>query len=69
MRSLLLVLVLANFLFFATQLDVFGNVLHESHDAGRIAQLNAERLRIVRDTSVRPAPAVPSTSATPALVP
>ncbi len=51
MRSLFLVLLLANLMFFAIQLNLFGDLVHESHGASLPEPLNAERLRIVRDTS------------------
>lgn len=58
MRSLFLILLLANLLFFAVQQNLFGNLVHETHDASREAPLNAERLRVIRDTSARtPTPA------------
>ncbi len=57
MRSLFLILLLANLLFFAIQQNVFGDLVHESHDASRPEPINAERLRMVRDTSVRSSPA------------
>ena len=57
MRSLFLILLLANLLFFAVQLNVFGDLVHESHDASRPEPINAERLRVIRDTSVRAQPA------------
>ncbi len=67
MRSLFLILLLANLLFFAVQLNLFGDVVHESHGASPPEPLNAERLRIVRDTSTGIAPARASpTSAAPA---
>ena len=53
MRSLFLVLLLANLLFFAIQLNLFGDLVHESHGAAPPEPLNAEHLRIVRDTSAR----------------
>ena len=53
MRSLFLILLLANLLFFAIQQNVFGDLVHESRDASRPASVNAERLRIIRDTSPR----------------
>ena len=61
MRTLFLVLLLANLLFFGIQLDLFGDLVHEAHDPQRLAQLSADRLRIVRDTSTRavPPPVVP----------
>ena len=61
MRTLFLVLLFANLLFFAVQLDLFGDLVHEAHDPQRLAPVGADRLRIVRDTSTRavPPPAVP----------
>ena len=53
MRSLFLILLLANLLFFAVQQNLFGDLVHETHDASRAEALNAERLRIIRDTSAR----------------
>lgn len=53
MRSLFLILLLANLLFFAVQQNLFGDLVHEPHDATRLEPFNAERLRIVRDTSAR----------------
>ncbi len=52
MRSLLLILLLANLLLVAWQFDVVRAVVV---DVGppHPAQVNAERLRIIRDTSVR----------------
>ena len=67
MRSLFLVLLLANLLFFALQLNLFGDLIHESHGALPPETLNAERLRIVRDTStgVSSPTRISPTSATP----
>ncbi len=57
MRTFFLVLLMANLLFFGVQLDLFGNLVHEAHDLKRPAQVGADRLRVVRDTSTRvPAP-------------
>ena len=56
MRTLFLILLLANLLFFAVQLNLFGDLVHEPHDTA-VAPISAERLRIVRDTSIRNAPA------------
>ena len=53
MRTLLLLLVLANLLFAAFELDAFGDVLGPRAVATPVTQLNAEKLRIVRDTSNR----------------
>ena len=61
MRSLFLVLLFANLLFFAVQLNVFGDLVHELHDTtydnSHAPPINAERLRIIRDTSIRGTPA------------
>ncbi len=57
MRSLFLILLLANLLVFAAQFDVIRGLVPGAVEAPRTAPLNAERLRIVRDTSARPAPA------------
>ena len=64
MRSLFLVLLLANLLFFAVQLNLFGDLVHERHDTS-LTPINAERLRIVRDTSIRSAPATRAAPASP----
>ena len=48
MRSLFLILLLANLLFFAVQQNLFGNLIHEAHDTSRPEAISAERLRIVR---------------------
>lgn len=53
MRSLLLILVLANLLFAAVELGAFGPSLRPQATTTPITQLNAEKLRIVRDTSAR----------------
>ena len=49
MRSLLLVLVLLNLLFFGLQLEVFGDVVHTDREPQRMAQQNADRIRILRE--------------------
>lgn len=60
MRSTFLVLLFANLILFAVQFGAFRNVMQDSDDAPRPVQLNAERLRLIRDTSAgRPAPAAP----------
>lgn len=56
MRSLFLVLLLANLLLFAAQFDVVRNLVWQDRPVARQAPLNAERLRIIRDTSTRPRP-------------
>ena len=68
MRSLFLILLLANLLFFAIQFKVFGDLLHEANDASFAAPLNAEHLRVIRDTSVRAQPTARPTPA-PARLP
>lgn len=69
MRSLFLVLLLANLLFFAIQANVFGDLVHESHDSSRPEPVNAERLRIVRDTSARAPPPTRASPASPTATP
>ncbi len=56
MRTLFLILLLANLAFVGFALDVLGL---DRRDGPRAigAQFNPERLRLVRDTSSRPAPA------------
>ena len=54
MRTLLLLLLLANLIVFAGQFTVVRRALLGDSGA-RPPQVNAERLRIIRDTSVRPA--------------
>jgi hypothetical protein len=56
MRSLLLILLLANLILFAAQFDVIRDLVVD-RPAPRPDQLNAERLRIIRDTSSLPRPA------------
>lgn len=60
MRSLFLLLLLANLVCFAVQFDVVRNVWREPNQADRPAQINGERLRLIRDTSTRPAPSLPT---------
>ena len=60
MRSLFLILLLANLLFFAMQFTAVRNVVTSTQVAPRASQLNAERLRIIRDTSNRLALPPPS---------
>lgn len=61
MRTVFLLLLFANLVFFAGQFDVVRDVvrdaLHEPAAPVRAAQVNAERLRLIRDTSVRAGPA------------
>lgn len=66
MRSLFLILLLANLLFFAVQLNLFGDLLHETHDASRPEALRPERLRIVHEVPPRPAAPPPRTAPTTA---
>jgi hypothetical protein len=56
MRSLFLVLLLANLLLFAWQFDVVRALVSTSEHTAIPTQVNAERLRIVRDTSAMPRP-------------
>ena len=63
MRTLFLVLLLANVLLFAAQFEVVRNLVLEARPA-QPAPLNAERLRIIRDTSAGPrTPANPQPAA------
>lgn len=64
MRSLFLVLVLANLLLFAAQFEVVRELMPETRPAPRPPQLNAQRLRVIRDTSLLPRPA-PAPQAAP----
>ncbi len=62
MRTVLIVLVIANLIVFAAQFAVVRRAVLGDDSASRPVQLNAERLRIIRDTSVRPvAPPAPAT--------
>lgn len=60
MRSLLLILLLANLLLFAWQFDVVRGLVVDVRPPARPEQVNAERLRIIRDTSARTRPASPA---------
>lgn len=53
MRSLFLVLLLANLVLFAAQFDVVVDLIRD-RPVPRADQINAERLRIIRDTSALP---------------
>ena len=53
MRPLLLILLLANLLLFAAQFEVVRDAISD-RPAPRPEQINAERLRIIRDTSTLP---------------
>lgn len=53
MRSIFLLLLLANLVFFALQFDVVRGALGGATPPDRPPQVNAERLRIIRDTSMR----------------
>jgi hypothetical protein len=54
MRTIFLVLLLANLLLCAWQFDVVRNLVWKPEHAPVPVQMNAERLRIVRDTSALP---------------
>ncbi len=66
MRSLFLALLLANLIVLAAQFDVVRDLVTDGSPAPRPAQLNAERLRVIREPSTprraraepAPAPAV-----------
>ncbi len=70
MRSLLLILLLANLLLFAWQFDVVRAMVVDARPP-HPDQVSAEKLRIIRDTSTRPrrAPASPEPRATAPLSP
>ena len=53
MRSLFLLLLLANVLLFAAQFTPLRTLVTGEQETTRASQLNAEKLRIVRDTSNR----------------
>jgi hypothetical protein len=57
MRSLFLILLLANLLVFAAQFEDVRALLATSKPPPHATQLNAERLRIIRDTSTTARPA------------
>ena len=65
MRSLFLILLLANLLFFAVQFNVFGDLVHESHGVSPSEPINAENLRVIRDTSLRAQPTTRAPSVNP----
>lgn len=54
MRSIFSLLLLANLICFAAQLDVVRDIWQEPSRKDRPAQIDAERLRLIRDTSSRP---------------
>lgn len=54
MRTLFLLLLLANLIVFAGQFGVVRRAILGDDSATRPAQLNAERLRIIREPAVRP---------------
>ena len=60
MRSLFLILLLANLLLFAVQFTAIRDFVTGTQATARASQLNAEKLRIVRDTSVRPGAPAPA---------
>jgi hypothetical protein len=61
MRSLFLILLLANLLLFAVQFTAVRNFVTGTQAAAPASQTNAERLRIIRDTSNRAvSPAAPA---------
>ena len=53
MRTLFLILLLANLIVFAAQFDVVRSLVYASDRIAQPPQLNPERLRIIRDTSPR----------------
>lgn len=61
MRSLFLLLLLANLLLFAAQFDNVRDFVTNTRVTARTSPLNGEKLRIVRDTSNRPAMPSPAT--------
>ena len=54
MRSLFLLLLLANLVFFALRFDVVRGLVAESSTPVRQPSVNPERLRIVRDVPATP---------------
>ena len=60
MRSLFLLLLLANLLLFAVQFAAVRDFVTGTRAAPRAPQINAEKLRIIRDTSNRPATLLPT---------
>lgn len=65
MRSLFLLLLLANLVCFAVQFDVVRDVWRQPMQPDRPAQVNAERLRLIRDTSARPTGSSPAPTREP----
>lgn len=55
MRSVFMVLLLANLLLFAFQFDVVRALVRDRAETA-VPALNAERLRIIRETSLRAPP-------------
>lgn len=53
MRSLFLILLLANLVFCGLLFDVFGTGTLQPRASAPVPQLNAERLRIVREAPAR----------------
>ena len=66
MRTLFFLLVVANLIAFAAQFAVIREIVSDRTAAPRPAQLLPERLRIIRDTSARPARPTGSAPANPA---
>ncbi len=56
MRSVFLVLLLANLVVFAAQFQSVQDFVFGAKAASAPTQVNAERLRIIRDTSASPRP-------------
>jgi hypothetical protein len=65
MRSLFLVLVLLNALVFVAQLDGVRELIGSNPQPARPAPLNAERLRVIRDTSATPRAPSPASGQAP----
>ena len=64
MRSLFLVLLLLNLVVFAMQFDTVKHLVVGASAPARPQQVNAERLRIIRDTSGRTRTPLPAASGT-----
>lgn len=60
MRSLFLALLLANLLIFAAQFDVVRELVWKPKALPHPSSLNAERLRVIRDTSTPARTTTPS---------
>ena len=70
MRSLFLVLLLANVLLFVGEFDVVRDVVWRPDRPPIPEQINASQLRIIRDTSALPrGPAMPAPTTPPAAAP